>query len=718
MIKSFFLSLCILFCIAASAQTQQGYVKTKGRMVNGKLVPGQGLKGATVSIKGRTTVLVNSDDGTFSFPVTEATYCLESVKKKGYQLVDMETCPRTYKPSPNPLYIVMETLEQQETDQLTAERKIRRNLQKQLEEKEDEIENLKAQHKISEEEYRNALQKLYQDQENNERLISDMAKRYSKLDYDQLDEFYRQVSYCIENGDLVKADSLLNSRGDINQQVNEILQHGQALQEEKEQLQKAEAMQKADIEEAAQRCYSYYETYIAQYQNDTAAYFLELRAKLDTTNAQWQADAALLYHFQNQIEKAELYIQRAVALFRDLTKENPEDYQVSFFTALSDLGALYVDLDRFEEATDALTEAADIARELAKDNSPENKLELVDILSLLSEIYLYDDHVSESETVLLEAMKIIKPMAKRYSYDPYVLNIYASVLGEMGVWYYYQKQYSECEDYYKQSLDISRKIAKKDPDKLYVLVSALDHLVSLYTATREVEKRDAAFNEQIGIRRQLAKRNPKAYEPDLAISLFSYASDAIKESKALDLEAKEEEINEKQFQESVAYLEEALELFRKQPHLAATIYWYQECLSTLADAAFVSNGYDKSLLYMEELLPFKKEEYLEDPATNMTDYADHLEILSSLCIIEKEFQKAENYALVTLSVDSSRLGVNANLAPALLLQGKYDQAEEIYLRYKDKLGAVFLDELETYGEAGYTSQHLEEVDRIKRLLKE
>ena len=134
-----------MLSIMLSAQTQQGYVKTKGRMVNGKLVPGQGLKGATVSIKGRTTVLVNGNDGAFSFPVTEAQFRVDSVKKKGYQLVDMEACPRSYKYSSNPLYIVMETPEQQLQDKLNAEKKIRRNLQKQLQEKEDEIEALKEQ---------------------------------------------------------------------------------------------------------------------------------------------------------------------------------------------------------------------------------------------------------------------------------------------------------------------------------------------------------------------------------------------------------------------------------------------------------------------------------------------------------------------------------------------------------------------------------------------
>ena len=220
----------LILSLVTTAQTQQGYVKTKGRMVNGQLVPGQGLKGATVSVKGRTAILVNTDDGAFSFPVTETQFRLDSVKKKGYQLVDMDLCPRTYTPSKNPIYIVMETPEQQLLDKLTAERKIRRNLQKQLQEREDEIEDLKAQQKISDEEYRQALQKLYADQESNEQLISDMAKRYSELDYDQLDEFYRQVSYCIENGELVKADSLLNTRGDIVTQVESIKQRGLAIQ--------------------------------------------------------------------------------------------------------------------------------------------------------------------------------------------------------------------------------------------------------------------------------------------------------------------------------------------------------------------------------------------------------------------------------------------------------------------------------------------------------
>ena len=104
-----------------------------------------------MSIKGRTAVLVNTNNGAFSFPVPEVRFRIDSVRKKGYQLVDMDALSKTYRHSSNPIYLVMETPEKQLQDQLDAQRKIRRTLQKQLHEKEDKIKSLKEQQKISDE---------------------------------------------------------------------------------------------------------------------------------------------------------------------------------------------------------------------------------------------------------------------------------------------------------------------------------------------------------------------------------------------------------------------------------------------------------------------------------------------------------------------------------------------------------------------------------------
>ena len=317
----------MLLDVSSFAQTQQGYVKTKGRMVDGQHIPGKGLKGATVSVKGRTPILVDSEDGSFSFPMPDQQFRLESVTKKGYQLVDLETCQKTYFRSSSPIYIVMETPEQLLEDKLNTERKIRRNLQKQLQDKEDELESLREEERISEEEYQNALQKLYFEQENNERIIGDMAKRYAELDYDLLDDFYRQVSYFIENGELTKADSLLRTRGDITKQVNDIQLRGQNLQDEKEQLQKVMAVQQADTEEAARHCQGLADKYHAEHLYDSAAYYLELRAQLDTTNIEWQYAAGEYIQANTaDYEKAFPYLQRAL---RQSKQQNGQDHPLT-----------------------------------------------------------------------------------------------------------------------------------------------------------------------------------------------------------------------------------------------------------------------------------------------------------------------------------------------------------------------------------------------------
>ena len=78
---------CRLFAViaclslASFAQTQYGYVKTKGRMVNGKLVPGTMIGNAVIQIKDRND-LISRNNGVFSFPVTSGkSYLLLGARK-------------------------------------------------------------------------------------------------------------------------------------------------------------------------------------------------------------------------------------------------------------------------------------------------------------------------------------------------------------------------------------------------------------------------------------------------------------------------------------------------------------------------------------------------------------------------------------------------------------------------------------------------------------
>lgn len=313
--------ISILMVTLGTAQTQRGYVKTKGRLgSNGLVMAGTRLSGATVTVRGGNAV-VSSGNGQFLLTIPSSNYYLQNVQKQGYVLTDPDVLSKQYAQSKNPLVLVMETPSQQADDKLAAERKIRRTLQRQLQDREDEIEALKAQQKLTEEEYRRQLQELYSQQESNERLISEMAERYSKTDFDEVDAFNRQISSLILEGRLTEADSLLRTKGDIRNRTADLRQlQEQNATEEREldrrgrKLEKNKALAQRALTDIAQDCYSRFEIFRMQHRNDSAAYYVDLRAGLDTTNIAWQSDAGEFHVYVAAYDEAIGYFRRALLL--------------------------------------------------------------------------------------------------------------------------------------------------------------------------------------------------------------------------------------------------------------------------------------------------------------------------------------------------------------------------------------------------------------------
>ena len=464
--------------MVAQTVTQQGVVKTRGRMVNGKHVQGKGLSGATVQVKGRSAV-VSQQNGNFSFPIPSQTFLVQSVTKQGYQLVDADATKKPYKHSDNPLYLVMETPEQQMQDKLDAERKLRRALQQQLQQREDEIDAMN----ISLQEKQRLLQQLYQNQENNEKLIADMAKEYAQMDYDQMDSLNQRISDAILNGRLTEADSLLRSKGDLNDRIADIRREQQAEAQEEADLAKRQenlaaikAGTQRKLEDAAGDCYKFYERFKLSNQHDSAAHYIELRAALDTTNAKWQFDAALYFYKQNLFTKAEFFGEKSLAIYHNLAQQNPQTYELGVATALNFLAVLYYSTHHFTKSESMYKEALEIRRRLAQQNPQDYESDVAQTLSNLAVLYSYTQRFTESEAM------------------------------------------------YKEALEICRRLAQQNPqvNEPYV-AGVLHNLAYLYSRTQRLTESEAMYKEALEIRRRLAQQNPQDYESDVALSLNSLA---------------------------------------------------------------------------------------------------------------------------------------------------------------------------------------------------
>lgn len=244
MMKNTLLLLILaLYSYICLAQRMQGYVKTKGRIVNGKVVPGVGLSDVIIRIRGNNVVL-SGKDGLFFISLPhkhiEESILIEFISKPGYVLINRDILNRPIIYNPNtPLTIVMEEESIFAEERLLIEKKLRRALHLYLEKKEKEIDGLV----VTIEERNKKLEELYKRQNSKELLLIEMVNRYGKLDYDIMSMFDNKVAECIINGEIEKADSLLNKKRDYselsnktNNTIKKISQLDNILQSEKTRL--------------------------------------------------------------------------------------------------------------------------------------------------------------------------------------------------------------------------------------------------------------------------------------------------------------------------------------------------------------------------------------------------------------------------------------------------------------------------------------------------
>lgn len=502
--RSFWTFVLLAISTLVYAQTQQGYVKTKGRLSsNGSVIKGTRLSGATVTVRGHNSV-VSGNNGSFSLTIPNNTYYLQNVQKQGYVITDPDLLSRQYAYSKNPLVLVLETLEQQTDDKLQVERKIRRNLQRQLQQREDEIEKLKEENKITKQEYQEYLQRLYSDQEDNEKLISEMASRYSKIDYDQLDEFNAQISKCILDGDLQRADSLLKTKGDINSRAEDLrqLQEQNAKDEaelsmRKQKLEKSKVLAQKEFDDLAKDCYSKFEIFKMQHQNDSAAYYIELRADLDTTNINWLLEFGLFVkdYLANYKETERIYTKAERIVSRQISDNNFNAIKVFI-----NFSSLYHSMGLYQKSIDYSNKALSLINE----DMPDCQKLYSAICSNIGSAYQYLDRWDDAQNFLKKSLQS--------SIDVYGADHKETAISysNLGIFYQNINQDSLALSCYMKALEIGENNPKgcyEDLDYFY------NNLAVIYSKLKDYESSEIYSQKALERRKLLYGEN----HPSLAV---------------------------------------------------------------------------------------------------------------------------------------------------------------------------------------------------------
>ena len=347
----------LMSCITASAQIQNGYVRSQGTSYNRT---GSPLKGARVFVKGLNGAKVTAPNGTFNFNLGggKTQFSISSVTLKGYTL--LSPLAPAYNVGKIAVEIVMQSREERIQNEARISKVIEERITKsynaktrELQKKITTLEKALSDKKKNSDELETQIRSLKEQLGNldnqylkRNELIDKMVEEYVNLDYATMNNRKAELCSYIETGELEKADSLLNTI-DINKEMNDIKTLNRDIEEKESMLAKEKEIRKNKIETACMYWRGKYDIAIQNMQYDSAAVYVKNLADVDTCNFQNVFDCANFFYKQNCFKEAEEYY--TVCLNNVGRGENNNNPQVLIWL-YNNLGNLYSDTHRFNES--------------------------------------------------------------------------------------------------------------------------------------------------------------------------------------------------------------------------------------------------------------------------------------------------------------------------------------------------------------------------------
>lgn len=353
--NSYRLLLMLLLLYAAlcgrGQGVQQGRIKTLGRP--GK--PGTGLSGVLVSVTDVANDMVSNHNGKFSFSPKGNKYMVTRIRKNNYQLIDKSVIGRVFPFSSEvPVEFVMVSRKDLQKDRQRIEDKAYERAEKNYKRQINELNRKLDSHLLTEKEAQKLRARISENYQRYLNLISEMAERYATIDYDGISETNRLIMESIENGDILLADSLLNTKGSFLEREAELSAQRKITEKAESFVQNSKKTLHLKLEDLAQDYYNKHSILLNSYQNDSAALFLERRALLDTTRVEWMLQAGLfINNYLADYKRALGHYRHARSISANLFGK--ESLQVALCNNL--IGKSMIEQGKYAKAMNYFTEA-------------------------------------------------------------------------------------------------------------------------------------------------------------------------------------------------------------------------------------------------------------------------------------------------------------------------------------------------------------------------
>lgn len=729
--------ICLIFAILATsvilAQEQQGIVKTNGRPNK----PGSPLGNVAVKASGRS-VSLSSEDGTFSIAMNDMkggeAFFLTSVTKIGYELADKNSIGRKYGFSASvPMVLTMVSKSELEAEKQRIRNNAIVTMQKNYEQRVEELEKKLEEQIITADVFGEQLQELQSKMDKYNELVENLADKYARTDYDQIDAVDQEINQAIEEGLFDKADSLIHSKGNIDERHQKAMAWSESSRKQKKALdwqmaqwEISEASRLKELENLAEDYYHSFSIEVSRMHPEEAVKWLEKRLELDPERFEWLIELGRYYRINlAKYDKAIECFDRAYKIAQK-TKQASQ-----FILVLNEQGIVHYKLHDLENAEKCFLNVLKYAEKDVDD--PQSVSSVYCNMGMLESANgNYDKALSYYEKVLSVVVdscsevvitaygnisnalfhKNLFDLAESYLDTAIRLaarsnnkQLLASCYTNKGAIYFSHSKEKESLEYYEKALAIQKEIY---PEKHPVIANTLSNISSSYMAlsrmsealsykTKALEIYAAVYGE---IHPQVA-----AQYGDIAKILL----EAGRYDKALTFANKSWEINKVFYsQSSKEYADHCNTQGRVYKGLrkdSLAVDYYQRALET-----YESLGMDRTTRYATvcnnlSTLYCDQKEY--DKALEYIN--KHIEIVSSVNGIENRnyirslHNRADIYKEMNRDEDALALYKEAETL-ALKLYGKwhiqiainYNNVGNIYMKTKeyDKARNYFLKALE------------------------
>ena len=625
----------LLSCITASAQIQNGYVRSQGTSYNRT---GSPLKGARVFVKGLNGAKVTAPNGTFNFNLGggKTQFSISSVTLKGYTL--LSPLAPAYNVGKIAVEIVMQSREERIQNEARISKVIEERITKsynaktrELQKKITSLEKALSDKKKNSDELETQIRSLKEQLGNldnqylkRNELIDKMVEEYVNLDYATMNNRKAELCSYIETGELEKADSLLSTI-DINKEMNDIKTLNRDIEEKESMLAKEKEIRKNKIETACMYWRGKYDIALQNMQYDSAAVYVKHLADVDTCNFDNVFVCANFLHDQNSFKEAEEYY---IKILKKIEQESNSNINIRIDILYNNLAVLYRKIQRFDESEKMHKAAIEIQERLAKDNPKVYEPDLAMSYNNLAILYAKIQRFDESEKMLKAAIEIHErfvkenPKANEHSLAMSYNNL-ANLYNEI-------QRLEESEKMYKVAIEIKERLAKENPKANEPdLAMSYKNLAMLYNEIQRFDESEKMYKAAIEIQERLVKDNPKAYEPDLAMS-YKNLADLYNEIQRFDE-------SEKMYKAAIEIRERLAKEYPKvyEPDLADSYYY------NLAVLYYEIQRFDESEKMNKAAIEIQERLVKENPKAYEQDLADSYNNLANLYKKTQRFDESE-----------------------------------------------------------------------------